>query len=88
MYPDAFGSASEICPSKMAARADTVELAMNHLIDQCLVHLDGSAKARKKVNRDTVHRAQGQQLEIGKNTSYAQRVNSEFTGLVLLSGSC
>lgn len=76
-YPDAFGSASEVFPNKKAARANAARLAMNYLIDQGLVNPDGSAKARKKARLGTAVRVQGQQLEVKRDATYAQKVNGE-----------
>lgn len=76
-YPDAFGSTSEIFPSKKAARVNAARAALNYLIDQGLVNPNGSVKSRKKTKLGTAVRVQGQQLEVKGDATYAQKVNGE-----------
>lgn len=78
-----FGSSDTPFPSKKAARANSARLAVEYLIAEGQLNLDGSIKARKKVKLGAAVRTQGKGLEVKRGSTYTQKVNDAYALLGL-----
>lgn len=73
-----FGSADIPFPSKKAARANAVRLAVKYLIAEGQLNSDDSIKAREKIKLDATVRIQEEGLEVKRDSTYAQKVNDTY----------